>query len=175
MLINFAAPDHGFKSNQVNFRLSGQAVPRPPVARNWRGLEGAGQILPFHQLSPYEPVDTQFSAWGLEFEGAIALYPSNPSFATAFSDLVLMPVVSTITIKLLKPLHSASLQLRGHHEIRLKALDARGNPVPPTKTFHRRYTEASKAPQETISLKLRRVRTLTLQSSSPFVLEAFSL
>lgn len=146
-----------------------------PLALRARTLNPPGQALPFDQLTPYEPVSTQFTPWGIEFAAAIALYPSNPSFLSAVSDMVVMPTASTIEINLLKPLRHAGLRLRGHHDIRLKALSAKGEMIACKKIFCHRYSEATKAPLEILTLDLRRVRTLLLSSSVPFVLESFSL
>ena len=78
-------------TSQNNFLNPGAASPDLSFP------EGAASDLPtwdkvnFQTLSSFERVSDQYQDWGLQFEGAIALTPSNPSFLSESDKVVLMP------------------------------------------------------------------------------------
>lgn len=132
--------------------------------------------LPFHRLTPFEAVKDQYAEWGIAFKDAIALTPSNPSFYSRGPRVVLMPVSHrhTITIALSQPFPRITLQVRGYQDIRLSALDRNGHCLTHCKTFRYRHAAHHKAPLEELTIEGRRTYELVLESSAPFVLEAFS-
>ncbi|HEY9764321.1 MAG TPA: hypothetical protein V6D07_17470 [Trichocoleus sp.] len=135
------------------------------------------QNLPFHKLSPFETVRDQYADWGVQFEGAIALFPSNPSFYSRVPRLVLMPTTErrSITLTLKKPLSRIVFCVRGYYDIRLSALDSTGHCITHCKTFRYRYGERHKAPLEQLTVDGRNIASLILESSAPFILESLSL
>lgn len=153
-----------FGSEEQNLEPS----PSPPPAATNR------QSLPFQRLMPYELVKDQYQEWGITFEGAIALPPSNPSFYNRTSEIVLMPLSGrrSITLTLKNPPPRITVQVRGYRDIQLSALDHSGHCITHCKTFRFRYAEHHKAPLEELTVENRHTHGLILESSAPFVLES---
>lgn len=175
VLTNFAIPNRVSESSYFSFparAAAGDCLTSPKVA----ALQVPDRSLPLQSLKPFELVKEQFVPWGIEFEDAIALYPSNPAFIEEKTRLVLMPVASSsaIKIKLRQPYCSVTMRLRGYHDIRLATLNRDGHCTLCGKTFCSRYSPVDKAPLEVFCLDLRRVQTIVLKSSAPFILEAIT-
>lgn len=168
MFTDFARPSRVSEQGALPFRYEKWPENCPLVSSRSR------QPLPFNQLQAFERVDRQFSAWGIYFEDAIAIQPTNPRFIPAQQGLVLMPTASknALKIKLLRPPRSMVLQVRGYQDIHLTALNGEGHCTLCGRTCCHRSSEKAKAPRETVTLDLQRAQVLVLKSYAPFVLES---
>ncbi|MBF2075152.1 MAG: hypothetical protein IGS50_15525 [Synechococcales cyanobacterium C42_A2020_086] len=76
--------------------------------------------LNFRDLHRFEPVHNQYQRWGVRFEGAIALQPSNPAFAAADTPSVMpMSPRSLMTIHFQQPQQYIGGILTGAQPIKL--------------------------------------------------------
>lgn len=142
-----------------------------------RKVPPAKVTLPFQWLQPFAQVDDQLSVWGVHFEGAIAINPSNPHFYSHRPRRVIMPMGNrrSLTIHLQKPFEELTLQVRGYRDISVTALDQEGHCISHCKTFRHRLIEQEKAPVEQLTIDLAGSQKLILESSGPFILESFQL
>ncbi|WP_080807343.1 hypothetical protein [Halomicronema hongdechloris] len=134
------------------------------------------RLIEFHRLAPFERVTHQFHEWGLCFDGAIVILPSNSSFIEGAQKLVVVPSRRTIAINLQAPVDQATVWVRGYQSIHLSALDRDGHCLALS------FTEAASAncpPQpaclQKISINVAGIYRLVLESKSSFVLEGLQL
>lgn len=151
--------------------------PLPSNFSSERKVIPAKVALPFQWLQPFALVNDQLSVWGVLFEGAIAINPSNPHFYSSRPRRVIMPVGNrrSLTIHLQKPFEELTLQVRGYQDISVTALDEEGHCISHCKTFRHRLIEQEKAPVEQLTIDLVGSQKLILESSRPFILESFQL
>ena len=132
--------------------------------------------LPFQRLKPFADVADQFSLWGVHFEAAIALNPSNPAFYSHQSRRGIMPrgQGQSLDIRLRQTHEQVTLQVRGYGDFRVRVLDAEGHDLG-VKAFSRRLMEQHKAPVEQLTIALGHGQRFILDSTRPFILESFQL
>lgn len=136
--------------------------------------------LSFDQLKLFEPVMGQYKHLGLEFQGAIALKPSNPEFFTQSGSLVLMPqgnkMLITTTFK--HPVASVQALVCGSGSIVLTTYDCNGSlldrinklsDVLPTVSS----TTQTKLRSTWLKSKQRGITKVELHSCAPFTLSDF--
>jgi hypothetical protein len=136
--------------------------------------------LSFDQLNPFEPVMGQFKDLGVEFQGAIALKPSNPEFVLRSGSVVLMPQghKMLITACFKHPVTSVCALVCGSGSIVLTSYDFSGNLVDRASKPADVYPIVS----STTSTKLRStwlksnqkgITRVELHSCTPFILSNF--
>ena len=139
------------------------------------------QSVPLHQLSSFEPVTDQFAAWGILFEGAIALFPSNTRFMQPQDSPVLMPTQQyrALTLALTHPPVQLILQLQGDHSLQPWVVDQQGHPLDRGAVDLRvaPCTEGSReqAPVTTLTLKASVACRLLITSTAPFIVGSVNL
>jgi len=142
------------------------------------------RFIEFHGLAPFERVTHQFHEWGLSFDGAVVIVPSNSSFIGETQKLVAVPAASNrhITINLQTPVHQATVWVRGYRSIHLSALDKDGHclALSLTDSLVPKNTLPSGSYYQSISLQkmaieVSGIHRLVLESKSSFVLEAVQL
>ena len=137
-----------------------------PAKPNWR-------LLPIGYLSNFEYITGQFAAFGLKFEDAIALRPSNPRFLHAVGPRVLMSASRrrTLQVNVLKPIPSMHLWLMGSEEISVSTLDAQGNCTAVAETSKMFSFDADDPyVEQSVTLDTRATKTLLIDSKAPFVI-----
>ncbi|MFB2838978.1 hypothetical protein [Floridanema evergladense] len=137
--------------------------------------------LSFDHLKLFEPVMAQYKDLGLEFQGAIALKPSNPEFFTQSSSIVLMPQGNKmlITTNFKNPVALVRAQVCGSDLIVLTTYDARGNLLdrvskPADVSLGVSYTTQTKTGSTWLKSKQRGITKVELHSCTPFTLSNFS-
>lgn len=137
----------------------------------------ADHRLSFEQLPAFSRVTDQFLDVAILFERAVALTPSNPSFAGQSASKVLIPAAGPpqLKIKLLKPMTSMTLTVQGYGVVTLTFLDHQAEIIEPLSVQRFRYTAATaEAPIETVALADGRLRQVILESSQVFALTALT-
>jgi len=102
-------------------RVKGETVPSSQLPACIRlNLEG---------LQCFEVVEEQFKQWGVIFQNAIALQPSNPAFPACTGTTVLMgaPQNGLIEATFLQPVRFVSAAVTSSRETVLSAYDGEGN------------------------------------------------
>lgn len=135
------------------------------------------QTLDFSKLCPFEVVTDQFQTLGIQFEGAIALQPSNPIFWTHRRESVLMPLAGRQSIRLLfqAPINQLCLLVIGVREVKMIAT---GNDRPPliqrssqpNRTFSQPNDLFDPLTPHRLELDGVPATEVSLESSHPFVL-----
>lgn len=136
--------------------------------------------LSFDQLKLFEPVMAQYKHLGLEFQGAIALKPSNPEFFTQSGSLVLMPqgnkMLITTTFK--HPVASVQALVCGSGSIVLTTYDFNGKLLD-------RIAQSAEVPQivpsatqikphsNWLKSKQRGITKVEIHSCTPFIMLNF--
>lgn len=137
--------------------------------------------LDFADLSAFEQVRNQYSDRGVQFEGAIALQPSNPAFISETSPYVLMPTANQagITAHLNHVCQRIGGYVRSFGQVVLTALDSSG------KILAQASTEVPDASQTALNgemaLPLQKLELtgpmsrLVFHANAPFTLNYFFL
>lgn len=134
--------------------------------------------LNFQSLSAFEAVNQQFKGYGVEFEGAIALFPSNPRFINQPSHKVIMPTAATNRLWLnLSPLVTRiCLSGRSTQPILLESINAAGDVIAvengvmcplPAPLRH----DTGRLPSQVFKLDAAQAKRLRLSAKAPFTLE----
>jgi hypothetical protein len=136
--------------------------------------------LNFDRLTAYEQVRDQFGSLRVRFEGAIALYPSNPAFAGEHRGLVIMPMadVAVITAYFDQPQQSVNAVVVGTRQVKVTAYGSDRQPLSRYFAGNRRQTHDLSAsiqplPEHTIELSADGVARIVFESVAPFVLKKF--
>lgn len=139
---------------------------------------GQRVTLDFSTLTVFELVQEQFQSFGIGFENAIAIPPSNPAFQTDANQLVLMPIAgqTTITAHFQQPQRQVQAHLTGARRIRLTAYGSEEG-------AQRQYTPQAQAllgqatpiafPSHLLELESDRITQVTFDSPAPFLLSGF--
>lgn len=87
--------------------------------------------LNLEELNCFEVVERQFEKWGVLFENAIALSPSNPAFPTHSGRIVLMgaPKCGLIEVSFLEPVSFVTALVTSSRRTVLSAYDRDGNQI----------------------------------------------
>jgi hypothetical protein len=136
--------------------------------------------LSFDKLNLFEPVMGQYKHLGVEFQGAIALKPSNPEFFPQSGNVVIMPQGNKMLIAahFRNPVASICALVCGSGSIVLTTYDCNGNlldrtskpadlsPIVPSAT-------ATKQRSMWLKSKQRGIARVELHSCTPFTLSNF--
>ena len=150
------------------------AVLRPPVLQSEPALSQWGwHCLPLHWLENFAPVAAQFTPWQVQFEGAIAIRPSNPRFQTMADALVIMPnqAGKSLKVNLGPTIDEIDLWVVGSEAVTVSLLDAVGHCVAVATT-----TPAPTAPNpityptQRLTLDTHNAHRVRIDSRSPFIL-----
>ena len=133
----------------------------------------------FQTLSSFEVVTDQYQNWGLQFEGAIALTPSNPSFLSESGAVVLMPEAGRkmLKIHLRRPIRHLTIGVRGAGVVNFIALGENGHCLNrcsiegPQDNLTDKNSPAY-LPQRRFDLAAQRLSVLILESEAPFIVES---
>ncbi|MGA9379649.1 MAG: hypothetical protein WBV73_12850 [Phormidium sp.] len=136
--------------------------------------------LSFDQLKLFEPVIAQYKHLGVEFQGAIALKPSNPEFFTQSGSVVLMPEGNKMLIATYfkHPVASVRTLVCGSGSIVLTTYDCNGNLLDRTSNPADLPPIMSSATQSQLhstwlQSKQRGITRVELHSCTPFTLSDF--
>ena len=155
---------------------------------NFSFPEGASSALPawdkvnFQTLSIFEVVADQYQDWGLKFEGAIALTPSNPSFSSEADKVVLMPTAGRKMVKvhLQQATRHIKISVRGAGIVNCAGLGSNGHCItrlstdePPSNLTA--DNAPALLPQQQFDLATQQLTALILESDSPFIIESICL
>lgn len=137
--------------------------------------------LSFDQLKLFEPVMGQYKHLGVEFQGAIALKPSNPEFFPQSGSLVLMPQGNKMMIatSFKQPVASVRALVCGSGSIVLTTYDINGNLLDrtsksPDLLVNVSSTTQAKLNSSWLQSKKRGITRVELHSCTPFTLSDFS-
>lgn len=110
--------------------------------------------IDFSDLQPFERVRSQYQAWGIEFEGAIALQPSNSAFNLPEASVGLIPCSDRRPIKLYlqRPYQEIGACLIGAKQITVKAFGANQQLVHQQCFGQTNYLQAQGAASRTVIL-----------------------
>ncbi|MCG8367095.1 MAG: hypothetical protein MJA27_27635 [Pseudanabaenales cyanobacterium] len=166
-------------TSQNNFLNPGAASPDLSFP------EGAASDLPtwdkvnFQTLSSFERVSDQYQDWGLQFEGAIALTPSNPSFLSESDKVVLMPATGRkmIKIHLRRSIHHITIGVRGVGIVNFMALGKNGHCLTRCSLDGQQSSltdnnTPAHLPQKQFDLAAQQLAVLILKSDAPFIIES---
>jgi hypothetical protein len=157
----------------------------PAPAQSWK-LANFIQ-LNFSELRPFEVVHHQYQQWGIEFEQAIALLPSNPAFTDIHHPVGLMPIAHPyMAIRFHQPRQVIKAKLVGARAILITAFDAENRVVArydlercSTPNLNWTAPNTTKAafepalPLHALHLQAKAITRIELTSATPFVLQCF--
>jgi len=136
--------------------------------------------LCFDRLNLFEPVMGQYHDLGVEFQGAIALKPSNPEFFSKSDSLVLMPQGNKmlITTSFKRPVASVRALVCGSGSVVLTTYDVNGNILDRTSKLANLLLNVSSTTQTKLNStwlqsKKRGIARVELHSCTPFTLSDF--
>lgn len=153
-------------------------APKVFSPQNYSTVEKDWGCLPFHWLSQFDRIDSQFSSFQVWFEDAIALHPSNPRFLVGDEDLAIMPTCRSkvLNIKLGKAITQVQLWLSGSAPVRVSAFDKGDRCVATVQTPELLETgENLKYPAQLATLDIQNASYLRIDSKSPYILTRFFL
>ena len=160
-------------SPQFQYPLSHQSQPAAFCYQPYR-------LQPdFKQLQQFQPVGDRWQKLGLVFEGAIALYPSNPRYYDQTAPLVIMPLEEqgNISIQLHRPFSQIKVRVRSLGEVSLTALDSCGHCIAHGYTRELSQTSPSSPTigSAWLGVTASQMASLVLSARAPFVVEAVRL
>jgi hypothetical protein len=128
----FAEFDTAYRSMDLNGKKSLVATPeRSGAALDVRSRVSVPAIvrLALEDLKCFEVVEHQFAHWGVTFNNAVAIQPSNPAFITDSGATVLMgaPKSGLIEVSFKYPVRSVSGLVTSSRRTVLSACDIDGN------------------------------------------------
>jgi hypothetical protein len=161
----------------------------PPTSRRDLVRASAVEVVPlrlgptqldFEDLVEFERVKNQYSSVGVQFEGAIAIRPSNPIFLPNSGDLVLMPSTFQlgIQVRFCRPVSLVQALVSGTRPVTLTALDSQRVVIERVSIGSYRYVWAEQAellplPQQPLELQASGVVSILFESDAPFTLDNF--
>jgi hypothetical protein len=164
--------------------------PTQPQLRTAQAHIYGGQALPLWKFAPFEPVTDQLKEYGVIFKGAIAITPSNPSFAEHPTQRCIMPKGNQrqLRLTLQRRFKAVVLCLQGYREFRVDVLDGSGYSIAaavqspprsgkaPVEPMHLQSPSFSgKAPMGQIRVDATLAQDLIVFSSGPFLLKGIYL
>ncbi len=137
----------------------------------------------FSDLQPFERVQSQYQAWGIEFDGAIALQPSNSAFQLSQASVGLMPSCDRIPLRiyLQQPHHWMSACLIGAKRITVRAFDASQRLIHEQSFGQSHYLQHRIAASSAVvishmmQLQASTIARIEISSDAPFILENLCL
>lgn len=131
--------------------------------------------LDFNELQPFTIVKNQYQPWGMEFDGTIALQPSNPVFADPNQPLGLMPALdgAPLVIHFHQPRQVVSARLTGTQQITVRVFDAANCLVSESRIGQFCYLQshAADAPaNHEMQLQAAEIARVEIASEAPFLL-----
>lgn len=134
--------------------------------------------IDFKELKLFEQVKSQYKDLGVQFDGAIAISPSNPAFFPFSGSLVVMPVADdlAITVHLDQPMQKIGALVIGARQVRLIAFDRHSNVLAHhSLTFH--PVQSSQLievfPQQKLEITATDIARVVFSSDAPFVMSSF--
>lgn len=136
--------------------------------------------LDFEDLTAFEPVTEQYSHFGLQFNGAIALEPSNPTFLPQSGTKVLMPLEHEmlLTASFEHPTSWVGAYVCGTGSVVLTAFDLDGNliekvstPGSPCLGVNHQFSHTWQGQQ--LELNRHNIAKVMFHSSDPFIIDDF--
>ena len=99
------------------------AIPNPDSTLV--GYRAADVCLDFEELENFDVVQYQFEQWGVRFDNAIALHPSNPAFPPHSGMMVLMsaPKAGWLEIEFSQPVQAVGGYITSSRPARMVAFD----------------------------------------------------
>lgn len=132
--------------------------------------------LIFDHLTPFEMVRDQYQAYGVRFEQAIALAPSNPAFSHHANALVLMPTAghSSLLLHFAQPIQHISASVIGVRQINLLAFNDRDQVVARhagsgERSLHHHADLSHPLPRFSLDAIGQGITKVALTSDAPFV------
>ncbi|NJO39658.1 MAG: hypothetical protein HC769_19975 [Cyanobacteria bacterium CRU_2_1] len=136
--------------------------------------------LDFSDLTPYEIIRDQYQQWGIQFEGAIALYPTNPAFITSPNTLIVLPTSHqpVISVHFHHSKQIAGAVITAAHEVKLSVFNQDHQLLAEQKAgiphYLQSYSGAIKPlPQHHLELIAEHIIKAEFSSHSPFILHNF--
>ncbi|MDJ0702216.1 MAG: hypothetical protein QNJ46_02955 [Leptolyngbyaceae cyanobacterium MO_188.B28] len=163
---------------QNDFLNPGASSPERSFAERASSELPAWDKVNFQTLSSFEVVTDQYQNWGLQFEGAIALTPSNPSFLSESGAVVLMPEAGRkmIKIHLQRPLDHLTIAVRGAGVVNFIALGEEGQCLTRSSLegpqANLTENKSCALPQRRFDLDAQGLSVLIMESESPFTVES---
>ena len=136
------------------------------------------QILPIAYLCNFEPIVSQFQPFGLQFEDAIAIRPSNPSFLAGAGGIAIMPIgrCSGFKVYFENVVSETSLWLVGSQPVSVSCLNAQGHCVTKVQTVTASSHEPHRSyPERSIVVNTRATKVLRVDSKAPFIVTRFAI
>lgn len=131
--------------------------------------------LNFSELQAFTMVREQYQQWGIEFEGAIALQPSNPAFIDSKQPIGLMPTLerTPLTIYFHHPRQVVSARLTGVQQVSIRAFDTAGRLVSEQCLGQFAYLcgcASGKPSNHEMQLQAAEIARIEILSEAPFLL-----
>lgn len=133
--------------------------------------------LNFSNLQPFERVQSQYQTWGIAFDGAIALQPSNTAFQILPSSMGLMPSCDRrpLSISFQQTRHWVSACLIGARRITVQAFNTNNQLVAEQHFGQTQYLQspfALSSPVIQYDIKLAgAIDRIQISSDAPFMLQ----
>lgn len=136
--------------------------------------------LDFSELPEFVAVDDQYQPLGIEFEGAIAIQPSNTAFGASPQDKVLIPGAdrSSIAVKFLSMTQIVGAWVTATQQIKLTLFDQQNHLIAEQQAGSPHYVQSSLASpvsfaQHQLEIFAEDVARAEFSSEAPFVLHSF--
>ena len=136
------------------------------------------KYLPIHWLENYEPVNTQFSRFQVEFEAAIAVRPSNPRFQGGDLPNAIMacPQGLSLKAKIGPDIQQVEIWVVGSRAATVSALDEQGHCVAIAQTAKPiRHPDELAYPAQSVVVDTHSACALRIDSKFPFLLTRLAL
>lgn len=136
--------------------------------------------IDFSNLSVFESVRWQYQHWGIQFEGAITLQPSNPAFGVDPGTLVLTPEAgrSSISVHFDQLRKTVGALVTATQQIKLTLFDRENHPIAEQFAGVNQYLRSvegfhARFPRHQLELIAEGIARAEFSSESPFVLHSF--
>lgn len=145
-----------------------------------------GQVqLSFEGLTEFESVRNQYRHQGVVFDGAIAIYPSNPAFQSQSPTLALVPATTNLTVTLYfrHPVRQVGALVTGAKPVHLRIFDKGDRLLAHHSIGHRQSLQpcrtkatrlsSSSYPQHRLAIEAEGIAKAIFEADSPFLLNQF--
>ncbi|PSB23007.1 hypothetical protein C7B76_01790 [filamentous cyanobacterium CCP2] len=135
--------------------------------------------LDFSDLKAFELVREQYHQWGIRFEGAIALRPSNPSFGAAPEAIVLTPEAGrSIAVHFEQLQRMVGAFVTATQQIKLTLFNHNNEPIAEQYAGTTQYVKGQgklneSFPQYHLELLKENIAKVEFSSDAPFILHSF--
>lgn len=154
------------------------AIARSPVLINRYKKRSGWHQLPINNLDNFAKVSSQFSPFGLKFEGVVAIRPSNPRFSIDGYGVTVMPADQRqgLRIHLERPVSELSLWLMGSQVITISAFSDQGHCVTAVQTEAARNAD-TQTPylEQHLTIRTRATKVIRIDSEAPFTLNRLAI